>query len=166
MDIRSILQSQFHASLDMFERAVVDCPDELWGRDTDTNRTWQLAYHTLFFVHLYLQPTEADFVPREGHRDRYVDMGGDLEGDDEPLGDPVSKASVLEYLTFCRQELDRRIASVDLAAESGFSWLPMTKLELQIYSIRHVMQHTGELFERRAASDGVELPWVGMAGRD
>jgi hypothetical protein len=28
----------------------------------------QIAYHALFYTHLYLQPAEADFVPWEHHR--------------------------------------------------------------------------------------------------
>ncbi|MEZ4615731.1 MAG: hypothetical protein R2867_09500 [Caldilineaceae bacterium] len=36
----------------------------------------------------------------------------------------------------------RGLAQTDLSAPSGFSWLPFTKFELQIYSIRHLQQHT------------------------
>jgi hypothetical protein len=37
----------------------------------------------------------------------------------------------------------------------------MTTLELQIYSIRHIMQHTGELMERLGTRTGAEIDWVG-----
>jgi hypothetical protein len=37
----------------------------------------------------------------------------------------------------------------------------MTTLELQIYSIRHIMQHTGELMERLGTRIGAEIDWVG-----
>ena len=74
-DIRAVIRSQFHAALDMYEAAVDAIPDEAWDRDEDRNRTWHLAYHTLFFVHLYLQRSEADFEPWEGHREHYDHMG-------------------------------------------------------------------------------------------
>jgi hypothetical protein len=51
---------------------------------------------------------------------------------------------------------------LDPEAESGFYWLPMNKLELQIYNIRHLQQHTGELMERLGSRAGVEVDWVGM----
>jgi hypothetical protein len=51
---------------------------------------------------------------------------------------------------------------LDLEAESGFNWLPFDKLELQIYNIRHIQQHTGELYERLGTSGSIELSWVGM----
>ena len=36
----------------------------------------------------------------------------------------------------------------------------LTTLELQIYSIRHIMQHVGELLEQLGGR-GVEIDWVG-----
>jgi hypothetical protein len=36
----------------------------------------------------------------------------------------------------------------------------LINLELQIYSIRHLMQHAGELMERLAARTGAEIDWV------
>jgi hypothetical protein len=34
-------------------------------------------------------------------------------------------------------------------------------LELQIYTIRHIMQHTGELLERLSARSDAQIDWVG-----
>ena len=54
------------------------------------------------------------------------------------------------------------MTAMDLEAEAGFYWLPFDKLELQIYNIRHIHQHTGELCERLGAQGGIEVGWVGM----
>ena len=40
----------------------------------------------------------------------------------------------------------------------------MAKLELQLYTLRHLAHHTGELYERLAGATEPELPWVGMGG--
>ena len=77
------------------------------------------------------------------------------------IGDPYTPAEVLEYLAFCHSEVDARMATVDLDAPSGFHWLPFGKLELQLYSIRHLQQHIGELGERLAAHGNIEIDWVG-----
>jgi hypothetical protein len=145
----------------MLAAAIEACPDEVWSRPADANRTWQLAYHTLFFVHLYLQPEESDFVPWEKHQDRYVGIGSEASGSDSGEGDDttLSKEDTFAYLARCRSEVDSRTAELDLEAESGFHWLPMNKLELQFYNIRHVMQHTGELYERLAKVAQADLPW-------
>jgi hypothetical protein len=79
------------------------------------------------------------------------------------VGEPYHPDEVLAYLAHCQREVDERLAALDLAAPaSGFDWLPFGKLELQIYSIRHVQQHAGELMARLADGAGIELDWVGM----
>lgn len=172
MDIPPILRSQYHAALDMLAAAVDACPDAVWDRAEDKNRSWHVAYHVLFYTHLYLQPTEDDFVPWAKHRPNLQVFGGRLPWPpftEVEVGEPLSKADIVEYLAVCRAEVDARVPELDLAAASGFEWLPMNKLELQLYSIRHLMQHTGELYDRLANTAEVELPWVGMSpppGRD
>jgi hypothetical protein len=112
----------------------------------------------LFYTHLYLQPTEQDFVPWEKQQDGYRSLAS--EGERE--GEPYSKKDLLAYLQLCRGQVEEQVTAMDLEAESGFSWLPFDKLELQFYNIRHIQQHTGELYERLGAAGGPELRWVGM----
>jgi hypothetical protein len=69
---------------------------------------------------------------------------------------------MLEYLAFCQRQVDERVPQVDLEAASGFDWLPFNKFELQLYTIRHIQQHTGELMERLGTRAGAEIRWVGM----
>lgn len=69
---------------------------------------------------------------------------------------------MLEYLDICKHEVMERVPRLDLESESGFYWLNFNKLELQIYSIRHVQQHAGELMERLGAGADIEINWVGM----
>jgi hypothetical protein len=54
------------------------------------------------------------------------------------------------------------VPQLDLAAESGFYWLPFDKAELQIYNIRHLQQDAGELMERLGSRAGLDVEWVGM----
>lgn len=167
MDVRAALRSQYHAALDMLGAAVDACPDDRWDRPSDVNRSWQLAYHALFFTHFYLQPSEADFVPWSGHRPHLQVFGDRLPWpphDPIERGAPLAKADVRAYLAACRAEVDARLATIDLEGPSGFPWLPMTKLEHMLYTLRHLMHHTGELYERLADTTGGALPWVGMGG--
>jgi hypothetical protein len=77
-----------------------------------------------------------------------------------------TQADMLAHLSFCRREVDERVPRLNLEAESGFARRQFDKFELQIYSIRHVMQHAGELMERLGARAGVKGTWVGsMHGR-
>jgi hypothetical protein len=58
--------------------------------------------------------------------------------------------------------VDIQVESLDIAAGSGFDWLPFDKMELQLYNIRHIQQHTGELCERLGAQGEIQVDWVGM----
>ena len=75
---------------------------------------------------------------------------------------PYTKEEVLAYLEFCQGRVDSMVDALDLEAESGFYWLPFSKLELQFYNIRHIQQHAGELADRLGISENIEIDWVGM----
>ena len=138
----------------MLRQAVTDCPDDLWDAPL-RNRFGQIAYHALFFAHLYSQPTLEDFQPWSGHRP-------EAESFDTVLDPPYTKAEVLSYLDFVEAEVKRQLATTDMEAPSGFHWLPMNKLELQIYNIRHIQLHVGDLAERLGAQAGVDVGWVSV----
>src|SRR5690242_11533301 len=57
--VRAVLKNQYHAALAMLREGVERCPAEEWSDTRHKNAFWQLAYHTLFFTHLYLQQNEA-----------------------------------------------------------------------------------------------------------
>lgn len=164
MDIAQAVISQYFAALDMLEQAVVKCPDSLWNSEEQPNRFYQIAYHALFYTHLYVQPVHSDFVPWEKHAEFHVGFGQpNYPGAPVPEpADPYTKEDILTYLELCRNEIRRIVPILDFTAESGFEWLPFGKLELQLYSIRHIMEHTGELAERLSATHGIEVEWVGM----
>jgi DinB superfamily len=155
MSTKEIIISQYKASLEMLREAVVRCPPDLWDRPEDKNRFWQVAYHALFYTHLYLQPKEQDFVAWDRHQDGSHRM--------EHQGQPYTKEDILEYLGVCREQVEARVPSLDTHAPSGFDWLTFNKLELQFYNIRHLQQHTGELCERLGSTSDIEVPWVGRA---
>jgi hypothetical protein len=147
MNPHIVIQSQYLASLGMLKQVIVKCPESLWDAPGNQDKFWRKSYHALFYAHLYLQRAEKDFVPWEKHHD--------------PDGDvPFTKDEVLEYLSFVEKQVADCVPSTDLEAESGFHWLPFDKLELQFYNIRHVQQHTGEVYERLDAHENIELGWV------
>ena len=153
MNTKQVIQSQYLAALAMLRQAIEKCPEAVWYDTNEKFKIWSKAYHTVFFVHFYLQDAEQDFVPWEKHHD----PDGDL---------PFTKDEVLEYLTFARQQVLERVPVTDLDAESGFHWYPVNKLELQFINIRHIQQHTGELYECLGIRENMEdLRWVGYNKR-
>jgi hypothetical protein len=164
MDTLDVIRSQYKASLEMLNQAILKCPESIWDDPVDKTKFWRIAYHTLFYVHLYLQGSEQEFVPWEKHCKDYQYLGTiSWDSNRQPkIGEPFTKGDLLDYLDLCLQQVDEKTQKLILDAESGFAWLPFNKLELQIYNIRHIQQHTGELMERLGSRAAIDLDWIGM----
>jgi hypothetical protein len=164
MDTHVVVRSQYLAALEMLKQAVVRCPGPLWEAPEDKAKFWHVAYHALFYTHLYLQNSEQDFHPWERHRKDYEFMGPKPwpPHDLPEIGEAYAREDVLDYLAFVQEQVDRQVPTLDMESGSGFSWLPFDKFELQIYAIRHIQQHTGELYERLGARAALEMDWVGQ----
>ncbi|MGD8599047.1 MAG: DinB family protein, partial [Anaerolineae bacterium] len=138
----------------------LSCPDSLWTSSEHENQFWHVAYHVLFYTHFYLHPSEKEYIPWDKHKDEYVSLGDPRKWVEKV--EPFGRGEVLAYLELCLYQMESLVDALHLEAESGFYWLPFTKLELQIYNLRHLQQHTGELCERLTTSGAAEVEWVGM----
>ncbi len=164
--VKQILRGQFEASLAMLNECVRICPAEHWEGKIATITFRQVAYHTLFFVDLYLSQNEEAFQLRDIHA-----SGGDERN---PFPSPgLSKEDTLAYAAICRQKMLETLAGEtreSLAGESGFSWYKCSRGELHLCNIRHVQHHTGQLsaYLRRIdqrLQDRDVMPWVAMGWR-
>jgi hypothetical protein len=162
-DIRESIARQYRASLAMLGNAIEVCPAGLWFDTAYTNKFWHIAYHAVFYTHFYLHPAEADFRPWVNHRRDSQFLGPRPWAPNEPVQPvaPYEKEDVLRYHEHCRAEMEARVPALDLAAPSGFSWLPFQKLELQFYNIRHLQHHTGQLGDRLRTAANLGVQWVG-----
>lgn len=158
MDVHAAVSSQYLSALAMLQQAVEGCPEPLWDSPEDANKSWRVAYHALFYTHLYLQKTIDDFHPWEKHWAKAEELGKDAQP-----GPAFTKGDILEYLDQCRKLAVEAAAALDPQAPSGFYWLTFSKLELQFYNIRHLQQHTGELMERLGSRAGISCDWVSKA---
>jgi hypothetical protein len=163
MDLCRAFSSQYLAALAMLEQVVTRCPPELWEDGEEDSRFWHIAYHSLFFTHLYLQESKAAFKPWSKHRHEYEALGMvRWPSPHKPeIGEPYTQAEVLEFLASCRDLVFHQLPATDFAAPSGFDWLPFDKVELQVYNLRHLHQHIGELGGRLAAH-GIETDWISV----
>jgi hypothetical protein len=168
--LRGALKSQYHAGLAMLREAIERCPDDVWESDQPTNVFWQIAYHTLYFTHLYLEPTAETFRPWQQHQGdvQHEDgIAGPVDPDSElPLiPRPYTRAQAIEYWSLLDTMVDGAVDALDLQSpESGFHWYTMPKLEHQLVNLRHLQHHVAQLADRLRASADVGIKWVG-AGR-
>ena len=168
MDVKEIIKSQYRATLAILGDAIEKCPDVLWDQPDTTQQVWHIAYHALYFTHLYLQVRGEDFVPWAKHRETYEFFESPPWAPDELLkfDEPYTKVELLEYLALCQTTVEEKVDAADLDGESGFPWLPMSKLELQLYNIRHLQHHTGQLDDRLRVNAGIGIQWIGMKGEE
>ena len=164
--LSAVLKSQYRAALAMLRQAVERCPADPWTDGTSTNPFWHIAYHAVFFTHLYLQPDEKAFRPWAKHREEYQFLGP-LPWPPHKMpniGEPYTQAEVLEYLDAC----EAMVPSVDqldlMAPECGFWWYKISKLEHQIVNIRHLQHHAAQLADRLRNAADIGVDWVGAGG--
>lgn len=165
--LRVALERQYRAALAMLRDAVERCPEALWTDPAPTNAFWQVAYHALYFTHLYLQPDEAAFRPWAGHQADVQHPDG-IAGPDDPASrlplvpEAYTREQVLAYAAHLEAGLHDALGALDLLApDSGFWWYhPMPKLEHQLVNLRHLQHHAAQLADRLRDHAGVGVAWV------
>ncbi len=154
-NLKPALKGQYHAALDMLRGAISGCPENLWIGGTPPRSFWRLAYHALYFTHLYLQVRFEDFVPWELHRD-------EVESDAaHEMLDPVpyTKEELLDYWELVDVMVDSQIDKIDLSSpESGIPWYSIPKLDHVLLNLRHVQEHAGGLRDRLLEA-GIDQRW-------
>lgn len=133
--IKTSFWKQYGAAIDMFENAVAKCPPEIWD---DERKFWYIAFHTLYFLDYYLDKNPDNFKCPQ-----HFTMGDD----DEP--DRVyEKSELLDYIGRCRKKCHDLLAGFTTENIEN-RWKndrrEYNMFEMQLYNMRHVMHHTGQL---------------------
>jgi hypothetical protein len=162
-NVHEIIGKQYRASMAMLREAITKCPESLWLAPEYPNKFWHIAYHVLYCTHMYLQNSCEEFKEWKKHRENYQWLGGLPWAPNErpKIETPYTQEEILEYLAICCQEIDTKVPRLDLNAPSGFHWLPFGKLELQLYNLRHIAHHTGQLIDRLRTVAQIGIAWVG-----
>lgn len=159
--LKTSLWQQFGAAIDMLDDAITLCPDPLWTtalwKDPDDVRYghfWFIAYHTLFWLDLYLTGASDGFAPPAPF------IRGALPET------PYTKSQIYTYLNACRRKCRATIAALSDENANNvctFDWGTFTFLELQLYNMRHVQEHASQLNLLLGQHDVPGLDWVAKA---
>ncbi len=169
---KAVLWRQFGAAIDMLENAVAACPDPLWDDRAQHPPFWHVAYHTLFYLDLYLSESEASFRPPPFHREN-ANFLGDMPFPPYHVDTPevaCTKDQIRGYLEQGRNKCRTVIAGITAATateRSPFPWLDMTNGDVLLYNMRHVQHHAAQL-NLMLRHGGIGAPdWVGQVrGRE
>jgi hypothetical protein len=146
---KQIIWHQFGATIDTLDEVVCACPDDLWharlwddpSERPEYSQVWYRVYHTLFWLDLYLFGAEEGFQPPAPFA--LIEM----EEDDLP-DRAYTKDEMLSYLQHGRRRCQSTIeALTDETARRihRFPWGEVAFVELLLYNMRHVQDHTSQL---------------------
>jgi hypothetical protein len=137
---RAELWQQIGAALDMLERAIVACPDNLWGDRSRRPEFWYLAFHTLFFADLCFFGRLDGFLPPPPFTLNELEEAG--------IVGPYTKEEVLAYLEHTRRKGRAAVSALNegrLRERCRFPWLDLSMHELMLYNMRHIQHHAAQL---------------------
>lgn len=160
--LQTSIWQQFGAAIDYLDATIAACPDHLWQAalwqhgDAPPERPqfWYVAYHTLFWLDLYLTGTEDGFLPPAPFQLIEQDEHG-------PIPERAyTKTELRNYLAGCRERCHATImALTDEAAQRlcWFGWGEVSFLELLSYNLRHVHGHASQL-QMLLGQHGIQTP--------
>jgi hypothetical protein len=172
----TVVWQQFGAAIDMLDHALITCPAALWEEPLwrvppdqtlppELAEFWYIAYHTLFWLDLYLTAArEEEFTPPAPFTRTELDPAGVV-----PTR-VYTKEELRSYLTALRQKCRTRLLTLtdeQARQTSEYPWIrgqTISYLELQIYTMRHVQEHAAQLslfLGQRAVPDVPD--WVARA---
>jgi hypothetical protein len=164
---RTVLWRQFGAAIDTLDDALLGCPDELWAASAWEDRSmpglstfWYLAYHTLFWLDLYLSGSAEGFAPPAPFGLEELDPAGVLPAR------PYTRDELRGYLAHGRRKCQATIMSVtdeELGRPCAVSTGELPFAELLLYTMRHTQEHAAQLHMLLGQRTGSSADWVGVA---
>jgi hypothetical protein len=147
---KTAIWQQFGAAIDTLDNALRACPDQLWqermwdnpNEQAEFSQTWYIAYHTLFWLDLYLSGSVEGFAPPAPFTLDELDPAGVLPER------PYSKEELLKYLEHGRRKCRATIeALTDEKARQAckFTWGEVSFAELLLDNMRLVQEHAAQL---------------------
>jgi len=154
--------SQMRAALRTLRATIEACPEELWHREVDHNAFWTLAYHAVYYAHLYLSASLEAFEPYEREVVGKDGFGRANLGDWSKLTDKdvYSREDVIAYCDFVDAQTADLVESKPFDQPSGFHWLQFTRGEAHLYNLRHIQHHAAQLADRLRQELDVGTRWV------
>ena len=143
----------FGAAIDMFENAVVMCPEKLWGKP----QFWYKAFHASFWLDYYMTINPEGFTPPAPFTNSEFDPAGKIPERQ------YSKEEILSYVRSSRKKLHDILKNMD--EETALKrWINpnrnVTYFEMLLHNMRHLQHHTAQLnLLLRQGIDNAP-PWV------
>ena len=152
------IREQYNAAFEMLNKAITDCPAELWNRQEKGPPFWQIAYHTLYFLDYYLGNSKEE---KEKFKPFFPNSNGHRLDVKVTKGSPT-RVQMLEYISYVKEKAIRKYEEMtadSLVEATVFEWHRKDKFSTFIYNLRHVMLHIGAL-NSLLVRDGKKTTWI------
>lgn len=155
--MQDAIYQQFGASVDSLEAAIQACPKALWKTGERWHQPWYLAFHTVFWLDLYLSESASKYQPPPPF------TRCELEANVFPER-PYTQEEILSWLQLSRKNLTKRLATISTREDARRSchlhWGEMEAAELLLYNLRHVQHHAAQINLLIRQSGGEPSAWV------
>ncbi len=164
-----ILWRQFGATIDMVGNALEACPEDLWkahmwndpAMPPEFSQFWYVAFHTLFWLDLYLYGRVEGFLPPAPFTLEELDSQGVLP---ERV---YTRPELQAYLAHCRQkcrEIISQLADDRASQMCSFTWRKggISFAELLLDNMRHVQEHGAQLNMFLGQQAGISTGWMNL----
>ncbi len=156
--------NQYEAALSALHYCMNNCPDTEWNNEHGDAPFCQVVFHTLFYTDFYLENDEAGFKEQEFHRNNTILFKDYEELEYKKARNLYSKNECANYL---KHALEKCRMTLFHASDESLNEKPpirpsiATRLELHIYSIRHIQHHAAQLGLRIQLLTKKEMDWFG-----
>lgn len=168
---KTIIGRQFDAAIETLENALCACPDDLWdaclwtapAQRSEFSEFWYVAYHTLFWLDLYLSGAVEGFTPPPPFTLDELDPAGLLPER------RYAKAELQAYLKHCRQKcrmMTETLTDDKALQRCAFAWGELSYAELLLDNMRHVQEHAAQLNLFLGQKIGSPARWVAQTKGD
>ena len=141
----------------MLREAISICPDGVWYRADRKPLFWYTAYHSLFWLDLYLAGQVDGFTPPAPFNLDELDPSGIIPEK------PYSKRELADYALFIREKYGRIFPNADeaqLTRTCEVGWGAVTYVELLLDNLRHLQHHAGQLNTLLRMEADIASPWI------
>lgn len=155
--MQDAIRQQFGAAIDSLEATILAFPEAVWTSGAKWCQPWYLAFHTVFWLDLYLSESAEDYRPPSPF------TRGELEPNVFPSW-PYAQEELLAWLRRGREHLTARLATITTPEGARrrcrLHWGEMEAQELLLYNLRHVQHHVAQLNLLIRQAGGEPAPWV------
>lgn len=158
---KTMIWQQYGAAIDTLDDTIKLCPDDLWTavlwddpECAEYGQFWFVAYHTLFWIDLYLTGSAEGFSPPAPYEWRGIPEK------------PYTKEQLQTYLAYCRQKCQSTLEGLTEEKANQlctFKWIEASYAEMQLYCMRHVQEHAAQLSFMLTQHGVTGFDWVTQA---